>query len=424
MAKIDIKNDRNKPLDITSSDNTVTVHEGVTLKSATYGIAEVLGLGGNGYVIDGSVTAKGSGNVALQMFGHDETVSIGATGQLRADYWALVSFGDGVEIENSGHIVGDTVGVGIAGDASHLVNAGEIVSRNGSALNTDYVTDFRLDNDGLMSSKEGLDLRAESLTLDFGKRSVVEFGSSGAVDILSETGWTAKITNRGEIANTDKGMINAITGGEGVENIRNTGTITGFVWLGGGDDRYDGRGGRVLDGTVGGGEGNDKYFLDNKHDSVHESVGEGYDRLTVSFSYKVLYYAEFEEIRLAGKGDFRLTGNDMANYLGGNKGDNRLTGHGGADAFFGGAGEDVMTGGADADAFYFKPNADREIVTDFIDGEDFLVLFTGKEIDSIADLLANHLHQKGDDLVISGDGTTMILRDFDKANLTDADFTS
>lgn len=422
MAKIDIKNDRNKPLDITSSDNTVTVHEGVTLKSATYGIGEATGLSGNSYVVDGIVIANGSGNAALEMFGGNETVSIGASGRLESDYWSIVSFGDGVEIENEGRIIGGEVGVGIAGNASHLVNTGEIVSRNGIAVTTNILTDFRLDNDGLLSSKQGLDFRVQDLMLDFGKDSVVEFGAAGAIDIFSEAGANAKIINRGEITNTSKGMINAISAGEGSEIIRNTGTITGFVWLDGGNDRYDGRGGRIREGIVGGGEGNDKYLIDNRHDRVSESVGEGYDRLTVSFSYKLDGINEMEEIRLAGKGDFKLVGNDMANYLGGNRGDNRLLGMGGIDGLFGGAGTDTLTGGDAADGFYFRPHADREIVTDFTDGEDALVFFAGDEIESVMDLLLNHVHQKGDDLVISGDGTTMILRNFDKANLTDADF--
>ncbi len=424
MAKIDIKNDRTNPLDISSSDNTVTVHQGATLKSATYGIAEATGLSGNDYVIDGVVIANGFGNVALDMFGDNQTVSVGANGQLRSDYWAIRSFGDGVEIENQGRIVGNAVGVGIAGNASHLVNKGEIVSSKGKALDTDNLSDFRLDNDGLITSKLGLGFRVQDLTLDFGKDSVVEFGRSGAIDTQSQAGWDTTIINRGEITNTKNGMINAIVGGDGVETIRNTGTITGFVWLEGGDDRYDGRGGRIIDGTVGGGAGNDRFFLDDKRDSVHESVGNGYDRLTVSFSYKLDGTNEMEEIRLAGKGDYRLVGNDMAGYLQGNKGDNRLVGKGGDDAFFGGAGDDIMTGGAGIDGFYFKPNADREIVTDFTDGEDLLIHFAGDEITSVADLLANHVHQKGDDLVISGDGTKMILRDFDKANLTADDFTA
>lgn len=423
MAKIDIENDRTNPLDITTSNNTVTVREGATLESATYGIDEMIGVTGNDYVIEGGVIANGFGNVALDMFGSMGTVSVGAKGLLRSDYWAVRSFGDGVEIENHGRIVGNAVGVGIAGDASNLVNTGKIVSKDGRALDTDNLSDFRLDNDGLISSKLGLGFRVQDLTLDFGKHSVVEFGRSGEIATNSMSGWTAKIVNAGEITNTNNGgMINAIYGGEGVETIRNTGTITGFIWLEGGDDRYDGRGGRILDGSVGGGEGNDRFILDNRRDEVHESVGQGYDRLTVSFSYKLDGINEMEEIRLSGKGDFRLTGNDMDNYLIGNKGDNRLVGKGGDDAFFGGAGDDVLTGGTGIDGFYFKPNAGREIVTDFTDGEDLLIHFAGGEIESVMDLLLNHVHQKGDDLVISGDGTTMILRDFDKANLTDADF--
>ncbi|MBX9455491.1 MAG: hypothetical protein KL863_05470 [Rhizobium sp.] len=424
MAKIAIKNDRTNPLDISTSNNTVTVYKGADFDSASYGIKEMIGVVGNDYVIDGRVSAKGFLDRALDISGTDATVTVGETGVLKSQELAIASFGDSLDIHNAGRIEGDEAAIGIAGNGSHLVNEGEIISKVGRAVDTHSISDFRLDNDGLMASELGLRFRVDGLKLDFGRDSVVEFGSAGSIEILSQVGWNTTISNAGEITNTKSGMINAIYGGDGSETIRNSGTITGFVWLEDGDDRYDGRGGRIREGTVNGGDGNDVYFLDDRRDKVHEGVGQGYDQLTVSFSYKLLSHAEFEEVRLAGSGNHRLTGNDMDNYLAGNKGDNRLVGNGGSDNFFGGAGKDVMTGGAGVDDFYFRANADREIVTDFTDGVDRIVHFAGKEITSVDDLLAHHVRQDGDDLIISGDGTEMILRNVDIANLTAADFTA
>jgi Ca2+-binding RTX toxin-like protein len=155
---------------------------------------------------------------------------------------------------------------------------------------------------------------------------------------------------------------------------------------------------------------------------VHDSAGWGFDTLKVSCSYNLGDNNEIEKTIMTGKGDFKLTGSNLDNYLQGNKGDNILRGLEGSDTFWGGAGNDVMTGGADADLFHFKANSEREVITDFTDGVDSLLLYAGKQIKTIEDLLANHVHQDGKDLVISGDGTEMILKNFDKADLTVDDF--
>lgn len=425
MANINVNKDRSTQLDVSTSNTTVTVAKGVTIDSQTNGISETGAVGGNDYVINGSVTSHGFSHSALSFSGTGTKVTIDENGKLKSDYWAVRAFGDNSTVVNEGRITSDEVGVAFAGDNSRLINKGAILVETGAAIDTDNLLAFRLDNSGMIVSESGLGFRVEDLTLNFGKDSVVEFGAFGSIDTsLSNTGWTATIKNAGEITNTGNGMIDAISGGAGSEIIRNTGTITGFVNLDDGDDRYDGRGGRVLEGTILGGGGNDVYILDSSKDRVHDSVGWGYDKLTVSASYSLGINNEIEETRLGGSGDFKLKGNALQNYLEGNKGDNRLIGYAGKDGFFGGEGDDVLTGGADADGFYFRPNADREIVTDFTDGEDLLIFFAGDEIESIADLIADHAHQKGDDLVISGDGTEMILRDFDKANLTAADFTA
>lgn len=424
MAKINVEKNRTTQLEITTSDNTVTVGKGIVFNAQTNGIVESGSASGNHYVIKGAVISHEFGNASLSYSGADTIVNIEDGGKLKSDYWAIRAFGDESRIVNDGRILGAAVGIGIAGDNARVINHGTIASTNGTAIDTDNLAKFRLDSDGTITSDAGLHLRVENLTLNFARSSVVEFGSSGAIDTsLSQAGWTARITNAGEITNKGNGMINAISGGAGVEIVRNSGSMTGFVNLGEGDDRYDGRGGRLHEGTVFGGDGNDTYLLSSSKDKVHESAGFGYDKLTVSFSYKLGLNNEIEETYLAGRGDHNLTGNAYGNYLQGNRGDNHLAGKAGMDAFFGGAGDDVITGGADTDVFYFKQNADREIITDFTDGEDFLVLFGGKDIKSVNDLLNHHVHQDGKDLVISGDGTEMVLRNFDKDDLTTADFT-
>lgn len=421
MANTHIKNDRTTQYTISTSDNVVVLDKGVSIVSQTNGINEMLGLTGNEINIEGTLVSHGMFNAALALQGKGTDVEIADSGKLRGESGVIV-YGDDVSVVNRGRIQGVEEAIGVRGNNAHIVNHGSIIADDHAFL-TNIVDTMRLDNSGLIRSFDGLDFMVKNLTLNFGKDSVVEFDTGGAIRTNSEAGWTATIRNSGTIMHDKVGMSISISGGMGEEIVRNRGTLTGFVDLEGGDDVYDGRGGRLVKGTVLGGDGNDTYYLDNSKDRVHESTGWGYDRLTVSASYRLDINNEMEETRLAGKGDFNLRGNTLGNYLEGNVGDNRLVGLAGNDAFYGGAGNDVMTGGDGIDTFYFKLNSDREVITDFTDGEDLLVLFTGDEIESVADLLANHAHQRGDDLVLSGDGTEMIIRNFDKANLTAADFT-
>jgi len=423
MAPTHIKNDRTTQYTISTSNNDIVLDKGASIVSADNGIVEASGVSNNDITILGTLVSHGVSGSALYLQGTGTDVEIGESGRLKGET-GLILHGQDDTVVNRGRIEGSAFGVILGGNNAHIVNRGEIVADTGSAFFTNAVDSFRLDNHGLIHSFDGFDFQVKALELNFGKDSVIELDSTGAIRTNSLAGWTATIRNSGTITHDDVGMSSAISGGAGEEHVRNRGTMTGFVDLDAGDDVYDGRGGRVIKGEVLGGDGNDTYYLSNSRDRVHDSVGWGYDRLTVSASYRLGVNNEIEETRLAGKGDFDLRGNSLDNYLEGNRGDNRLVGLDGNDAFFGGAGNDVMTGGAGIDAFYFKPDADREVITDFTDGEDLLVYFGTSGADSVASLLANHVEQRGDDVVITNNGTEMILRDFDKANLTAADFTT
>lgn len=424
MANISIKNDRTDQYTISTSDNRVVLEKGVSIKDADgNGINELPGVSNNDFIIRGTLVSGQMFGGGLLAQGDDTDIMIARTGRLKGES-GLLLHGMNDTAVNRGRIEGSDFGIIVAGNNSHVVNYGEIVAEDGMAVYTNLVDAMQLDNHGLIRSFDGFDFQAKSLELNFGKDSVIEFDTTGAIRTNTMAGWTATIRNDGAITHDKVGMSVSISGGAGEEHVRNRGTMTGFVDLDAGDDVYDGRGGRLVKGTVLGGDGNDTYYLSNSKDRVHDSVGWGYDRLTVSASYKLEVNNEIEETRLVGKGDFNLRGNSLDNYLEGNRGDNSLIGLDGNDAFFGGAGDDVMTGGTGVDAFYFKSNADREVVTDFTDGVDLLVLFTGQDIVSVDDLITNHAVQRGGDLVLTGDGTEMIIRNFDKANLTAADFTT
>jgi Ca2+-binding RTX toxin-like protein len=422
MAKININSDRNTQFDVTTSNNVVTLVKGVTVNSQTNGIYEAANLSGNRIVIEGNAFGSGFSKGGVMSEGSDVVIEI-AEGGLAGGNFGIVTTGDNARAVNNGRIQTGNVAVSMIGEDSSFINHGTIVSKFSYGYYGGQVNEFSFENDGRITSINGLKFDAVDLTAMFGKDSVVK-AENEVIMTYTNLGEIARISNQGELKSTGSGFLDAIGGGAGQEIIRNSGIITGSVNMSGGDDRFDGRGGQVLEGVVLGEAGNDIYVISDKNTRAFETIGEGYDKLTVLYSYKLDDNDSMEEVRLAGKADLKLSGNNLDNYLQGNSGDNRLIGNAGQDAFFGGAGNDVLTGGADADGFYFRPNADREVITDFTDGEDLLILFTGDEIKSLTDLIAHHAHQQGDDLVISGDGTEMIIRDFDKANLTVADFTS
>lgn len=124
---------------------------------------------------------------------------------------------------------------------------------------------------------------------------------------------------------------------------------------GSGSDRlYGGVGDDALDGGIGvdilvGGDGNDVYFVDDARDDIIEFVGEGYDTVFSSVSYRLAEAVDIEELRLTGAAAIDATGNARDNILVGNAGRNILSGGAGDDLIATGGGNDVVDGGVGAD---------------------------------------------------------------------------
>jgi len=95
--------------------------------------------------------------------------------------------------------------------------------------------------------------------------------------------------------------------------------------------------------------------------------------------------ANVEKLILTGSAAINGTGNELANTLIGNEMNNTLNGGAGNDLLIGGGGKDILTGGAGNDVFAFidlndlyklsnkgfgSPAANRDIITDFVSGQD------------------------------------------------------
>jgi Ca2+-binding RTX toxin-like protein len=423
MPTIKIKNDTNTTYAVNSSDMTYVLLRDVAIDGPMRGIEEASTSSGNNFILNGTVFVDEDNGLAVFSEGAATQIEIGQTGKVAAEY-GIYTGGNNATIVNEGRIKATSIAVEMEGDNSRLVNHGTISSRDSYAYYAFNTDKFTLINDGRMISDLGLHFDADKLTVKFGSDSVVE-AENNVITFSSDMDETSHLINEGRIeATAENTFLVAIVGDEGDDSVRNRGTIKGDVTLGSGNDLFDGRGGQVIQGVVTGGEDSDTYILGDNKTRVFEEVDAGYDRLTVGFTYKLGASNAIEEVMLSGKGDFKLVGSNMGTYLEGNSGNNRLIGGSGNDAFSGGKGVDVMTGGEGLDGFYFRPNANREVVTDFVDGVDRIVLGASEEVTSYQDLLAHHVKNVEGGMLIFGDDTELFLKGMTKADFGMEDFIS
>ena len=98
---------------------------------------------------------------------------------------------------------------------------------------------------------------------------------------------------------------------------------------------------------MGGGGGNDTYFVDQAGDLVVEGEDKGIDKVVASISYTMT--ANVENLNITGAA-LTATGNDLDNVITGNDLNNTIDG---------GAGNDVMRGGLGNDYYIVSQDGDR-----------------------------------------------------------------
>ena len=366
---------------------TLDAFENRSIASGT--MIDLAGTEGLKFQLDGSLYAPG-GIMSYGMSGQEAPairVNVGKSGHLESDFYGLAIYADGSIVRNAGTIsAGSSEAVKMTGDGVRLENTGMIMSMDGDGA---YLsgTDLRLENSGIIN---------------------------GTIRMYSEAGSTSTLINSGQI---DSPSV-AVVAGAGEDTVINSGLIRVGLRLGAGDDRFIDKGGHVTS-AVSGGAGDDLYVI--KSDSffdLRENDGEGFDTVKSSVSWTLDY--EFEAAQLTGKKNVDLTASNDGALLYGNVGNNRLTGGSSVDWLTGGRGNDILTGESDADHFVFKAGSGKDVITDFEDGADRINLETYKGIDGFGDLAVK---QHGDDVVVTfADGDQVTIRNFEKANLTDADF--
>ena len=122
-----------------------------------------------------------------------------------------------------------------------------------------------------------------------------------------------------------------------------------------------------------------------------------------------------------GRGKDSLWGGDGRDELDGGSGNDRLDGGTGDDKIEGGRGNDILTGGAGADRFEFERGDGRDIITDFVNGEDRIELDDFSYAQAMA--VINRAQQVGDDVVLAlSADTTISISNMQLAQLDISDF--
>lgn len=383
-----IDTDQTETIMIKGDGSSWSLVKGIDIEvDGTHGMWNKPKADGVEYHIEGNIVAMGlAGNSGILETGDNGFIDIEGLGYI-AGHFGITTTGRGTEIRNAGTIYGAEAGLQFIGDRFTFINDGNVMPSIDGSLGISITE----------KSSGGRIVNNEFGTID-GTISV-----DGGADVT--------VVNHGAI-NHSQGNIFGVRFEDGNDRFVNRGEVDGYVNMGLGNDVMDLRGGTTTQ-SASGSYGNDTYIIDDMAAKISEIMGEGYDTVKTSAGFDgSMNLGMFERFILIGKEAVNIFASNIDETLIGNRAANVLTARGGTDK---------VTGGLGADTFVFATGDDKDTVTDFGNGKDRIDVSGWTGMDSFADI-QSHLKIKGDDLVIA-DGTDMIiLKDFDKADLSAADF--
>ena len=243
----------------------------------------------------------------------------------------------------------------------------------------------------------------------FGSQGDDKMRSFGGDDLIEGRGGNDSLIADGGNDNVIAGAGNdSIFAGAGNDSV-DGGDGDDFLSLSGGNDTaFSGSG----DDTINGQGGNDRIIAGGGADSING--GGGADTISGQSGR--------DFIKGGGRGDVIMAGGGSDTVRAGG-GEDVVRGNGGRDLIDGGAGADLLIGGGGRDTFSFRNNAGDDIVRDFMSGKDKLDLSALRAIDDFADLIANHVSDNGDDLLIAITGSSEVtIENISIADLNQNDF--
>ncbi|MEL6207612.1 MAG: calcium-binding protein, partial [Pseudomonadota bacterium] len=289
------------------------------------------------------------------------------TGSITSDLDAIRVSSIDAHVTNSGDIVSESAGINLtrygtvinsgtifalfrgitvdsaSGAASEVINSGEIVAslQEGVTLNTGDM-DARFINDGRVAT-------LGDLGVDFDTMSATAKGTlRNDGTIAAGEGLTAVSGHNGDNAIRNSGTIDGNVVLEmGADTVSNSGAIFGDVVLGEGDDVYKGLQWGATHGTVTGDQGTDTLIGSMADDTLVGGIGD--DLLRGRGGNDDLQGGGGVDTVRGGDGDDLMSGGGRGDVLIGNKGNDSISGDSGNDVLRGGDGHDTMDGGAGSD---------------------------------------------------------------------------
>ena len=374
---------------VSSADYSVWLLSGVTFANGAFALPVMKFTGsGDGLISDGTILSQYSGT-AIEMTGIGSSLDFGTSSLVRAyalvgtpailmsggsssftnhglitatNAVAVVAVSALNSLYNDGRIEGGSGGLFLGtngGSGDSLVNDGTIIA---GIMQTPVFSDrfnhaVQVEGDGTIvinhgslvaSATFGAGVHIGSASILHGANSLVEnYGTITSalwygVDMHNLTNGGASLFNYGQISGALNGSV---LGSLSADKVINAGLMRGDVFLAGGNDLYDGRGGVVF-GSVMGYDGNDTLIGGAQDDSLFGDVG--------------------NDLMRGGAGDDTLNASVGHDTILGGTGDDTITG---------GTGRDVMTGGAGEDVFQFATAA---AVGNSVAASDVIRDFTSK----------------------------------------------
>ncbi|HYC66916.1 calcium-binding protein [Brevundimonas sp.] len=413
-----------------------SLHEGSVFTNEATGVIRINSTGGQNMTI-GFTSAQGFGGWNGDLVNHGVFEIVAAQDALgvRTSDMTFVFTNTNRFTVRSSH---DAWGV-LASNGATVTNSGLLEVTGFTAVGVRAEREAEITNSGTIravaTSAEGWSI---GIGVSHSELKVSHIVNTGLIEaeyaILDETAWSPPqaaaqvVTNSGQI-------VGVVDLARGDDQLINSGSITGEVWLGYGADIYDGRGGSHLgavhggfgdDDLIGGdagdilfGEDGDDHLIGGGGNDVLQG-GRGNNTIDAGAGIDVLTYASLtigvdldlaagvaaaagqdqisgvENVHGSRWAD-RLRGDAVGNLLFGADGDDTIDGRGGADELVGGRGADTLSGGAGADTFRFGLGDGADVITDL----------------TSADTLVIHGYSAWREIVQSGADVRIILSDTD-----------
>jgi Ca2+-binding RTX toxin-like protein len=284
--------DGTTPISLSGFGDQVLLASGATIRSAAdangnsgHGISSGLAAGDVWLLLMGSVESASSAGIRMVSSGNK--ILIGSTGEVFGGTSGILLsdafLGSGGNwVDNWGLVKGTgATGIGIGANFSDnsLSNRGTVEGFKGIVAGSAGSSNNKVFNSGsILSTDVGVTLYGNGSSLT--NSGLIRSSAANALVMQSQAGETITVLNTGTIESTGS---NAILGSEGSDRIINHGTISGTVFLGGGDDFFDSREGTITNAyalflgegndTAYGGTGNDEFYDDSGNDFMDGGAG-------------------------------------------------------------------------------------------------------------------------------------------------------